>query len=143
LIVLTYTWLMIHHTQAFAFRSFLHAPLPRFSLQRPMSLHTAERVIPLHTFTPQNPLEGEIVEVKQLTHTGSLSETYHVVINHYGKFDYLEGQNVGIIPPGRTGISFVKYKSNSPLQALIKELGNPTSLDYTPCRQPGLVKITM
>jgi hypothetical protein len=53
-----------------------------------------------HTFTPQKILKGEIVEVRQLTQSNSPSETYHVVINHYGKLDYVEGQNVGIIPPG-------------------------------------------
>lgn len=68
--------------------------------KRIFSLNFDEDSIPQHIYTPLNPLEGEIMEVRQLTRSDPLAETYHIVINHFGKFPYIEGQNVGIIPPG-------------------------------------------
>ncbi|GLR65439.1 hypothetical protein GCM10010909_01170 [Acidocella aquatica] len=51
-------------------------------------------------FTREHPLLAEVVESLRLTVAESPSEIRHVVLDAGADFPFLEGQSVGIIPPG-------------------------------------------
>lgn len=53
--------------------------------------------IPLHTHKPNSPLHAKILGVKHIASTGDVCE---ITIDHFHKLRYLEGQSIGIIPPG-------------------------------------------
>ena len=51
------------------------------------------------TFKANDPLVGEIIHVKKLV-SNSHGEVCEVLINHFEQMDFVEGQSIGIIPPG-------------------------------------------
>jgi len=48
----------------------------------------------------KNPLIGQIVSVRRIVGAESPGEVSHIVIDHKGEMPYIEGQSIGIIPPG-------------------------------------------
>jgi len=63
----------------------------------------AKRDIPINLFRPQAPLTMTLVAKEHLTPEGHPSDVQHLVLEYpEGAFRYLEGQSVGVIPPGTT-----------------------------------------
>ncbi len=57
--------------------------------------------IPLNIYKVSSPLTAKVLENTRLTGAGSPNDTHHVVIDLIGsQLEYLEGQSVGVIPPG-------------------------------------------
>jgi ferredoxin--NADP+ reductase len=57
--------------------------------------------IPSNLYKPNAPWEAEVLEVKRLTADHSDNDVKHVVLSLKGsQYRYLEGQSVGILPPG-------------------------------------------
>jgi len=55
--------------------------------------------VPEGTYTNESPFVGKIASSKCLTGPKARFETYHLTIDHGGKFKFWEGQCVGILPP--------------------------------------------
>ena len=56
--------------------------------------------IPLNTFKAKEPHIGKIISVKRIVGAQATGETCDIVIDHFGKMPYWEGQSYGVIPPG-------------------------------------------
>jgi ferredoxin--NADP+ reductase len=56
--------------------------------------------MPLQTYKATAPFTGKIVSVTKIVGPEATGETYDVVIDHFGKLPYWEGQSLGVIPPG-------------------------------------------
>lgn len=57
--------------------------------------------IPLNTYKIGSPFEGVVRSNIRLTHALSPNDTRHVVMDLAGsRYDYLEGQSAGVLPPG-------------------------------------------
>ncbi len=56
--------------------------------------------IPLQTFKAKEPHAGKIISVKRIVGAQATGETCNIVIDHFGKMPYWEGQSYGVIPPG-------------------------------------------
>jgi len=56
--------------------------------------------IPLQTFKAKEPHVGKIVSVKRIVGPQATGEVCDVIIDHFGKMPYWEGQSYGVIPPG-------------------------------------------
>nr|Q00598.1 RecName: Full=Ferredoxin--NADP reductase, cyanelle; Short=FNR; Flags: Precursor [Cyanophora paradoxa]CAA47015.1 ferredoxin--NADP(+) reductase [Cyanophora paradoxa] len=56
--------------------------------------------IPLNLFRPANPYIGKCIYNERIVGEGAPGETKHIIFTHEGKVPYLEGQSIGIIPPG-------------------------------------------
>ena len=56
--------------------------------------------IPLQTFKAKEPLVGKIISVKRIVGAQATGETCDVIIDHFGKMPYWEGQSYGVVPPG-------------------------------------------
>mmetsp|Transcript_9312 Transcript_9312/g.14326 ORF Transcript_9312/g.14326 Transcript_9312/m.14326 type:complete len:357 (+) Transcript_9312:56-1126(+) len=56
--------------------------------------------ITTNKYKVKNALKGQIVSVRRIVGAGSPGEVCHIVIDHGGEMPYIEGQSVGIIPPG-------------------------------------------
>jgi len=60
----------------------------------------AKKAIPLNLFRPQAPYVGKCIYNESIVGEGAPGETKHIVFTTEGKVPYLEGQSIGIIPPG-------------------------------------------
>jgi len=56
--------------------------------------------IPLQTFKAKEPLVAKIISVKRIVGAQATGETCNIIIDHFGKMPYWEGQSYGVIPPG-------------------------------------------
>jgi len=56
--------------------------------------------LPLQTFKAKEPHVAKIVSVKRIVGAQAVGETCNIVIDHFGKMPYWEGQSYGVIPPG-------------------------------------------
>lgn len=56
--------------------------------------------IPLQTYKAKEPFTGKIISVKRIVGAQATGETCDIVIDHFGKMPYWEGQSYGVIPPG-------------------------------------------
>jgi len=56
--------------------------------------------IPLQLFSAKEPHKGKIVSVKRIVGAQATGETCDIIIDHFGKMPYIEGQSYGVIPPG-------------------------------------------
>ena len=56
--------------------------------------------IPLQTFKAAAPHVGKVISVKRIVGANAVGETCDVVIDHFGKMPYWEGQSYGVVPPG-------------------------------------------
>lgn len=61
--------------------------------------------IPLQLFKAKEPLIGKIISVKRIVGAQATGETCDIIIDHFGKMPYWEGQSYGVIPPGMISIS--------------------------------------
>jgi len=59
-----------------------------------------QSAIPLQTFKAKEPLVGKIISVKRIVGAQATGETCDIIIDHFGKMPYWEGQSYGVIPPG-------------------------------------------
>jgi len=59
-----------------------------------------QSTIPLQLFKAKEPLAGKIISVKRIVGAQATGETCDVIINHFGKMPYWEGQSYGVVPPG-------------------------------------------
>ncbi len=58
--------------------------------------------IPLNIYKVSSPLTAKVIENTRLTGAESPNDTHHVVIDlSQSQLEYLEGQSVGVIPPGK------------------------------------------
>jgi ferredoxin--NADP+ reductase len=61
----------------------------------------AKRDIPINLFRPQAPLAMTLVAKRRLTPADHPSDVQHLVLRYAeGSFRYLEGQSIGVLPPG-------------------------------------------
>jgi ferredoxin--NADP+ reductase len=56
--------------------------------------------MPMQLFKAKEPLVGKIISVKRIVGAAATGETCDVIIDHFGKMPYWEGQSYGVIPPG-------------------------------------------
>merc|ERR1719453_1623583 len=56
--------------------------------------------LPMQLFKAKEPLVGKIISTKRIVGAAATGETCDVVIDHFGKMPYWEGQSYGVIPPG-------------------------------------------
>jgi len=56
--------------------------------------------IPMQLFKAKEPLVGKIISVKRIVGAAATGETCDIIIDHFGKMPYWEGQSYGVIPPG-------------------------------------------
>lgn len=60
-----------------------------------------KRDVPINLYRPQAPLEMTLVAKERLTPEGHPSDVQHLVLRYpEGAFRYLEGQSIGVLPPG-------------------------------------------
>lgn len=60
-----------------------------------------ERKIPLNIYKVSEPFVGKVIKNVKLTRDTSPNDTRHVIIDlKEGRYEYLEGQSAGILPPG-------------------------------------------
>uniref|UniRef100_A0A7S2Y434 ferredoxin--NADP(+) reductase n=1 Tax=Fibrocapsa japonica TaxID=94617 RepID=A0A7S2Y434_9STRA len=62
--------------------------------------HWDHNQVSTNTFKANDPLEGQVVAVRRIVGPNAPGEVCHIVIDHGGKMPYIEGQSIGIIPPG-------------------------------------------
>jgi len=62
--------------------------------------YTDRSTMPDNTFKPKSPFEGKIISVERIVGPKATGETCNIVIDHFGKMPYIEGQSYGVIPPG-------------------------------------------
>jgi len=62
--------------------------------------YTDRSTMPDNTFKPKSPFEGKIISVERIVGAKATGETCNIVIDHFGKMPYIEGQSYGVIPPG-------------------------------------------
>eukprot|EP00180_Rhodochaete_pulchella_P002725 Plantae.Rhodophyta-Rhodochaete_pulchella.ctg4252.p1 GENE.Plantae.Rhodophyta-Rhodochaete_pulchella.ctg4252~~Plantae.Rhodophyta-Rhodochaete_pulchella.ctg4252.p1 ORF type:complete len:339 (+),score=49.84 Plantae.Rhodophyta-Rhodochaete_pulchella.ctg4252:99-1115(+) len=67
---------------------------------RMMAAGVDKSKIPLNLFRPNKPYIGTCIYNERIVGPDAPGETKHIVINHEGNVPYLEGQSIGVIPPG-------------------------------------------
>jgi len=69
--------------------------------KQPMTQAKAKTDVPVNIYRPKNPLTGKCVENTELVAEGGIGRVRHLVFDASGSdLRYLEGQSIGIIPPG-------------------------------------------
>lgn len=62
---------------------------------------SAEKTVPLKIYSPKEPYAATVVENTRLTAPDSPNDVRHIVIDFKGsRYRYVEGQSVGVLPPG-------------------------------------------
>lgn len=56
--------------------------------------------VPLNLYRPNNPYTAKVLYNERIVGEGAPGETKHMIFNHDGNMPYLEGQSIGVIPPG-------------------------------------------
>lgn len=56
--------------------------------------------VPLNLFRPNKPYAATVLYNERVVGDDAPGETKHMIFNHEGKVPYLEGQSIGVIPPG-------------------------------------------
>mmetsp|Transcript_7712 Transcript_7712/g.23344 ORF Transcript_7712/g.23344 Transcript_7712/m.23344 type:complete len:340 (-) Transcript_7712:152-1171(-) len=56
--------------------------------------------VPLNLYRPNNPYEATVLFNQKIVGNEAPGETMHMAFNHDGNLQYLEGQSIGVIPPG-------------------------------------------
>jgi len=56
--------------------------------------------MPMQTYKAKEPFAGKIISVKRIVGAQATGETCDIIIDHFGKMPYWEGQSYGVIPPG-------------------------------------------
>jgi len=56
--------------------------------------------VPVNTYKNKAPHTGKVVSTKRIVGAQATGETCHIIIDHFGKMPYWEGQSAGVIAPG-------------------------------------------
>ena len=56
--------------------------------------------MPVNTYQNKAPHTGKVVSTKRIVGAQATGETCHIIIDHFGKMPYWEGQSAGVIAPG-------------------------------------------
>ena len=56
--------------------------------------------MPMQTYKAKEPFAGKIISVKRIVGAQATGETCDIIIDHFGKMPYWEGQSYGVVPPG-------------------------------------------
>jgi len=56
--------------------------------------------VPVNTFKNKAPHTGKVISTKRIVGAQATGETCHIIIDHFAKMPYWEGQSYGVIPPG-------------------------------------------
>lgn len=56
--------------------------------------------IPLNLYRPKNPYKAKVLYNERIVGDDAPGETKHMIFNHDGNVPYLEGQSIGVVPPG-------------------------------------------
>eukprot|EP00177_Eucheuma_denticulatum_P003634 GFKZ01006587.1.p1 GENE.GFKZ01006587.1~~GFKZ01006587.1.p1 ORF type:complete len:339 (+),score=62.79 GFKZ01006587.1:238-1254(+) len=56
--------------------------------------------VPLNLYRPNKPYTAKVLYNEKIVGEGAPGETKHMIFNHDGNMPYLEGQSIGVIPPG-------------------------------------------
>lgn len=76
-------------------------PQPQPSADKPMTQAKAKTDVPVNIYRPKNPLLGRCIENTELVQEGGIGTVRHLTFDATGsELRYLEGQSIGIIPPG-------------------------------------------
>lgn len=82
------------------------APRTTFSVARP-TRSTGPRMaavdkskVPLNIFRPNAPYTAKVVYNERVVGPDAPGETKHMIFNHDGNLQYLEGQSIGVLAPG-------------------------------------------
>lgn len=71
-----------------------------FSLLQSLEKSYALSNVPMNLFKAKEPHKAQIISVRSLTAQNIGGEIREVVVDHGGKIPCLEGQSLGVIPPG-------------------------------------------
>jgi ferredoxin--NADP+ reductase len=77
-------------------------PLPQeVKSSKPMAEHKAPVKVPVNIYKPKNPYFGKCLENYELVSEGGTGTVRHLTFDlSAGDLHYLEGQSIGIVPPG-------------------------------------------
>ena len=64
------------------------------------SPYTDQSGVPVNTYKNKAPHTGKVVSTKRIVGAQATGETCHIIIDHFGKMPYWEGQSAGVIAPG-------------------------------------------
>merc|ERR1719396_242636 len=56
--------------------------------------------VPVNTYKNKSPHTGKVVSTKRIVGAQATGETCHIIIDHFSKMPYWEGQSAGVIAPG-------------------------------------------
>lgn len=59
-----------------------------------------QKTVPTNTYKNKTPYVGKVVSTKRMVGPKATGETCHIIIDHEGKYNYWEGQSMGVMPPG-------------------------------------------
>lgn len=62
--------------------------------------HDIMKNLPLNTYKNKAPLTGSLISAKRIVGASAPGEVCHIQINSGPTFKYIEGQSLGVIPPG-------------------------------------------
>jgi ferredoxin--NADP+ reductase len=72
--------------------------------KKPMTTAKAKekKPVPVNTYKPKNPFIGKCLDIYDLVNEGGIGTCRHMTFNlSGGDLEYVEGQSIGIIPPGK------------------------------------------
>lgn len=73
---------------------------PRTRVMAPRMATVDKSKVPLNLFRPNKPFTATVLYNERIVGEDAPGETKHMIINHDGKVPNLEGQSIGVIPPG-------------------------------------------
>jgi ferredoxin--NADP+ reductase len=62
---------------------------------------SSKREVPLNIFRPNKPFEATCISNELIVGKDAPGETWHMIFNTDGALRYIEGQSIGVIPPGQ------------------------------------------
>ncbi|KAI0560186.1 Ferredoxin-NADP+ oxidoreductase [Gracilaria domingensis] len=71
---------------------------------RPASIRMAaidKKKVPINIFRPKDPYSATVVYNERIVGDDAPGETKHMIFNTDGNLPYLEGQSIGVVPPGQ------------------------------------------
>lgn len=78
--------------------TFSTAPVTRVSAPRMAAVDKSK--VPLNLYRPNKPYTAKVIYNERIVGENAPGETKHMIFNHEGNLSYVEGQSIGVIPPG-------------------------------------------
>lgn len=78
--------------------SYTVAPRTRAIIPRMAAVDKSK--VPLNLFRPNKPYTARVLYNERIVGENAPGETKHMIFNHDGNVPYIEGQSIGVIPPG-------------------------------------------